>query len=70
VWEWVWDRYGDYPRGPQTDPRGPDAGDERVLRGGCHLSSVQELRSPYRIKLPPDESFEYLGLRLARSPAQ
>ena len=26
VWEWVWDRFGDYSSGHQTDPTGPDSG--------------------------------------------
>ncbi|MFP6869302.1 MAG: SUMF1/EgtB/PvdO family nonheme iron enzyme, partial [Nitrospinota bacterium] len=36
VWEWVNDRYGkDYYRNaPERNPKGPDAGIARVLRGG------------------------------------
>ena len=34
VWEWVWDIYGNYPSGNQTDPTGPTSGSDRVLRGG------------------------------------
>jgi len=30
VWEWVQDRYGDYPTGPIPDPKGPDKGEYRV----------------------------------------
>jgi formylglycine-generating enzyme required for sulfatase activity len=36
VWEWVNDWYGEnyYPGSPDRDPRGPDSGELRVLRGG------------------------------------
>jgi formylglycine-generating enzyme required for sulfatase activity len=36
VWEWVWDRYDGhyYMVSPSVDPRGPEAGDYRVLRSG------------------------------------
>jgi len=34
VWEWCSDWYGDYQSTPLTDPRGPDVGSFRVLRGG------------------------------------
>ena len=34
VWEWVHDRYGDYPSGKQTNPQGPASGSSRVNRGG------------------------------------
>ncbi len=36
VWEWCWDWYDDgyYGRSPSRDPRGPESGTSRVLRGG------------------------------------
>ncbi|MEI6139710.1 MAG: SUMF1/EgtB/PvdO family nonheme iron enzyme [Mariniphaga sp.] len=34
VWEWCWDRFGDYGHQPQTNPIGPSEGSLRVLRGG------------------------------------
>ncbi|MCB5229480.1 MAG: SUMF1/EgtB/PvdO family nonheme iron enzyme [Candidatus Cloacimonetes bacterium] len=34
VWEWVWDIYGDYPSGLQTNPHGASSGSYRVRRGG------------------------------------
>ena len=34
VWEWTADRYGRYPAGPLTDPRGSPSGTYRVIRGG------------------------------------
>jgi formylglycine-generating enzyme required for sulfatase activity len=67
VSEWCWDRYGDYPEGPVTDPTGPAAGDSRVKRGGsiCWLSSY---RSAARTHLPQDASDECTGFRLVRVP--
>jgi formylglycine-generating enzyme required for sulfatase activity len=35
VYEWCLDWYGPYPKGAVTDPTGPDAGKEKVVRGGC-----------------------------------
>ena len=41
VWEWVRDRYGEYPGGSLTDPSGPPVGSNLVLRG-CGWFSVAE----------------------------
>jgi formylglycine-generating enzyme len=37
AWEWCWDWYADnyYSTSPDTDPRGPETGTDRVERGGC-----------------------------------
>jgi formylglycine-generating enzyme required for sulfatase activity len=37
LWEWCWDRHdsGYYAVSPDTDPRGPTSGSQRVLRGGA-----------------------------------
>ncbi len=34
VWEWCADWFGDYPKGPATDPSGPASGKLRAVRGG------------------------------------
>jgi formylglycine-generating enzyme required for sulfatase activity len=36
VWEWCWDWHGSYAADSQSDPRGPDSGTRRVLRGGSY----------------------------------
>ena len=45
VWEWVNDWYGEhyYPASPERDPRGPDSGQYRLLRGGSWNSNPVDL---------------------------
>jgi acetoin utilization deacetylase AcuC-like enzyme/formylglycine-generating enzyme required for sulfatase activity len=54
VAEWCNDRYaGDYySHSPDRDPKGPDKGNERVLRGGSWKSSADACRSTYRASDP------------------
>lgn len=33
VWEWCYDRAGWYDPKPQINPKGPDTGSKRVVRG-------------------------------------
>ncbi|HUT89252.1 MAG TPA: formylglycine-generating enzyme family protein [Thermoguttaceae bacterium] len=50
VWEWCNDFYQEdyYQQSPDKDPRGPAAGENRVVRGGCWNSRPDECRSAYR----------------------
>lgn len=50
VWEWCHDWYQEdyYQHSPERDPRGPDAGQNRVVRGGCWNSKPNFCRSAYR----------------------
>jgi len=66
VWEWCADWVGAYPRGPVIDPRGPDAGSTRVLRGGCWINYGRSLRSAYRDRNDPSNRDVISGFRLAR----
>lgn len=65
VGEWVWDYYGDYSTGTQTDPTGANTGTRRVYRGGGWNDFAKNLRSAYRAALPQENSNYNLGLRLA-----
>ncbi len=66
VFEWVWDWYGTYSSSPTVDPRGPDSGSRRVLRGGSWYSYAQNGRVSYRGEYDPDYTNEWLGFRLCR----
>ena len=48
VWEWTWDWYGPYTSNAVTDPRGPDSGSTRVIRGGGWGSDAYQPRLAYR----------------------
>ena len=66
VLEWCTDWYGDYAAEPQNNPRGPEEGSSRVLRGGswnaydfsCRVSS-RSVSDPYLRYYP-------FGFRVAR----
>jgi len=74
VAEWCGDFYqGGYAaEGDAVDPRGPESGDERVLRGGSWKTSADACRSSARFSEPPgfaDVCFGYeaYGFRCVRS---
>ena len=64
VWEWCSDWYSKkyYKRRPQSGPRGPSSGSDRVLRGGS--SSSSSCRVSYRNNFIPDSSNSLIGFRL------
>ncbi len=64
VWEWCRDWYGEY-QGEATDPEGPDAGWERVYRGGGWCSDALSCRAAYRVGFTPSTRYNGLGFRLA-----
>jgi formylglycine-generating enzyme required for sulfatase activity len=68
VWEWCWDIYAKdfYRRSPLVDPRGPDSGTWRVLRGGSWLSTGDSCRSAFRSGTAPGDGDIYIGFRAAR----
>ncbi|MFM8726315.1 MAG: formylglycine-generating enzyme family protein, partial [Planctomycetaceae bacterium] len=63
-YEWCRDWYGDYPSAPLTDPRGPDAGSSRVLRGGSWYSEPSFHRSANRSSRTPEFRCHFYGFRL------
>lgn len=70
VWEWCadWFDAGYYARSPVADPRGPEAGTHRVMRGGsflCHESYCRRYRVDARSGNTPDTSSSHLGFRIA-----
>ncbi len=67
VWEWVADWYGAeyYGFGDMRNPRGPDTGNMRVVRGGSWVNEdVSMLRCAYRHKVPPDTYAYSVGFRI------
>ena len=67
VYEWCWDWYGDYSGEPQTNPRGPESGARRVIRGGSAASDAEHLRSAERGRVEPSVRNVNLGFRVARN---
>jgi sulfatase modifying factor 1 len=70
VWEWCGDWFdaGYYRRSARQDPRGPDSGTQRVMRGGsylCHDSYCRRYRVAARSSSAPDSSTGNLGFRVA-----
>src|SRR5262249_23759044 len=64
VWEWTADWFGPYPSEPQVDPKGADAGTERVVRGGDFFSSNSDwVRPAYRWKTNPETYNHAIGFR-------
>lgn len=74
VWQWCNDFYGVdyYEKSPKEDPRGPDQGDKKVVRGGAWRFGAETCRSGYRYNESPgyaDVCFGYdiYGFRCVRS---
>ncbi len=67
VWEWCSDTYDNYPGGAQTDPKGPEPGDSRVLRGGSWWFESVYCRSAWRDWLEPKEFDDDVGFRVVLS---
>ncbi len=67
VWEWCYDWYDkDYYRAsPYDNPRGPDSGKEKVIRGGGWNISIRDMA--FRKHVKPDQRYSSLGFRCARS---
>jgi len=68
VWEWVQDWYDPryYASSPATDPQGPAAGSQRVVRGGSWHSTGNGWRSASRRDYEPDYRGISIGFRLVR----
>ncbi len=70
AWDWVADWFdASYPKSATADnPRGPDKGNEKVIRGGsflCHESYCNRYRNSARSKVTPDSTTCHLSFRCA-----
>lgn len=72
AWEWCSDWYGAdcYGRSPVRDPRGPESGSSRILRGGGWDADRFGLRCSCRDKANPAVRNVYEGFRAAGSLPQ
>ena len=68
VWEWCLDWYDsrEYGRKDRRDPRGPVAGQRRVLRGGMWNAGGRNCRSGYRVYDSPGFHGNSYGFRVVR----
>ncbi|UCE05591.1 MAG: SUMF1/EgtB/PvdO family nonheme iron enzyme [bacterium] len=57
--EWCNDHYGEYPKGSVTDPKGPNSGKSRILRGGSYSSHPEFLRSANRYSYGIKDEFTF-----------
>jgi formylglycine-generating enzyme required for sulfatase activity len=69
AWEWCSDWYGKdyYGKSPAEDPRGPDVGDARVIRGGSWIDWPCNARSATRVGATPINGVANTGFRVART---
>lgn len=71
TWEWCADWFSSsyHVTGPRTNPKGPDHGDARVIKGGsflCHKSYCNRYRVAARTSNTPDSSTSHMSFRCAR----
>jgi formylglycine-generating enzyme required for sulfatase activity len=69
IWEWCQDWYGEYGAEAVRDPSGPTTGSIRVYRGGSWDDGGRYCQSACRYLDVPGGRGYYLGLRVARVPA-
>jgi iron(II)-dependent oxidoreductase len=69
VWEWTSDYYSDeyYKNSPVENPRGPQSGRFRVIRGGSWHSGAMCVQTYYRNGLPASWVDFAVGFRCVRS---
>ena len=69
VWEWVNDRFVNYPSSAQIDPTGGAEGTlVRVIRGGSLDGGSSTVRSSWRFDPFPTLTASSVGFRVARTP--
>ena len=67
VWEWVADYYWPYTADDVTDPKGPDVGEDRVIRGGAWNGAMAAwVRPTFRYHDTPTKRSHGIGFRCAR----
>lgn len=69
VWEWCWDWYNTdyYKTEPNNNPKGPEMGDKKSVRGGSWDSQPNYCRPANRISTFPNKTHEFYGFRTVRT---
>jgi formylglycine-generating enzyme required for sulfatase activity len=70
VWEWTNDVYGPYATQPNIDPRGPENGTVRVIRGGSWYFDAESARCASRHTHAPQDKGFSLGFRVVGEPVE
>ncbi|MDD3319967.1 MAG: SUMF1/EgtB/PvdO family nonheme iron enzyme [Paludibacter sp.] len=69
VYQWCSDwfgRYNDFGTSGDVDPKGPETGISKVIRGGYRSIGSSDLHLTARESLPPDESYNFVGFRIVK----
>ena len=66
VHEWVADWYAPYNQDHQTNPSGPDSGENKIIRGGSWGDDFSHVRTALRSPINPDNWMDFIGFRCAR----
>ncbi len=70
VLEWTADWYdsGYYMNSPGRNPKGPDTGEKRVIRGGSWQGIPYSVRCAARYYASPDYANRHIGFRCVKDP--
>ena len=67
VWEWCSDWYDSnyYSTSSAVNPKGPELGEHKVLRGGSWNFAPRDILTTRRLHYRPDVQLDYIGFRCA-----
>lgn len=67
VYEWVADWYADdyYTKSPRDNPKGPETGNRKVIRGGSWINYSTGVRPSDRTEAKPGARLNFVGFRCA-----
>lgn len=67
VYEWVADWYADdyYKKSPRKNPKGPETGNRKVIRGGSWMNYSTGIRPSDRTEAKPAARLNFVGFRCA-----